>query len=320
MIRYFVSTCLCAFFISPSLAQNYPNRPIRVVIPFAPGGVSDLIVRAIADPLSKALGQPIVSDNRGGAGGTLAASQVAQSTPDGYTLMLGNGGNLAVAPSLYKNLSYDPQKAFAPIAQVARSQLVLVVAPSLPVSSLTDLIKLARSKPGQFTYASSGVGAGPHLAGELFKSLAGINLVHVPYKGSAPMVAALMGGEVNLGFDSIATSIPLVRTGRLKAIAVSGASRSSAAAEIPTMGEAGLPGYNYSSYFALVAPMATDINIKERLSGEVLKIVSSEEIRSQFQGLGLEPSPLTAAKLDEELRKERAKWATVIESARISVD
>ena len=306
--------------VSSSFAQDYPARPIRVVIPFAPGGVSDLIVRTVADPLAKILGQTIVSDNRGGAGGTVAASQVAQAAPDGYTLMLGNGGNLAVAPSLYKTLSYDPQKDFAPIALVARAQLVLVVPPSLPAQSVGDLLKLAKTKPGQLTYASSGVAAGPHLAAELLKSRAGIQMVHVPYKGSAPMLAALMGGQVDLGFDSIATSLPQVSAGRLKALAVSGASRSPLAPELPTVAESGLPGFNYSSYFAFVAPAATSASIRERLSREIVRIVGSPETQGQLQNLGLEASPLASAGLDEYLRKERALWASVIEVARISAE
>ena len=320
MIRKLLGLAIAIGLISSSFAQEYPTRPIRVVIPFAPGGVSDLILRTVADPLTKILGQSIVSDNRGGAGGTVAASQVAQAAPDGYTLMLGNGGNLAVAPSLYRNLSYDPQKDFASIALVARAQLVLVVPPSLPAQSVGELLKLAKTRPGQLTYASSGVGAGPHLAAELLKSRAGIQMVHVPYKGSAPMLAALMGGQVDLGFDSIATSLPQVSAGRLKAIAVSGGSRSPLAPELPTVAESGLPGFNYSSYFAFVAPAATSFSIRERLTREIVRIVDSVETRSQLQSLGLEASPIAAAGLDEHLRKERTLWASVIETARISAD
>jgi len=320
MIRHFL-TVIAAFASSvPVAAQEYPTRPIRIVIPFAPGGVSDLIVRAISDPLTKILGQPIVPDNRGGAGGTLAASQVAQSTPDGYVLMLGNGGNLAVAPSLYQSLSYDPQKDFASISMVARSQLLLVVPPSLPVTSVKDLIQLAKAKPGQMRFASSGVAAGPHLAGELLKSLAGVNITHVPYKGSAPMLTALIGGHVDMAFDSIATALPQVQSGRLKALAVSGDTRAPLAPDVPTVAEAGIPKFSYSSYFALVAPVGTPAKIAERLSREVTKVVDTKDFRDRLQALGLEAFPLSVADLDALLRRERSVWASVIQTAHIKIE
>jgi tripartite-type tricarboxylate transporter receptor subunit TctC len=274
----------------------------------------------MSDPLTKALGQPIVAENRGGAGGTLAASQVAQAAPDGHTLMLGNGGNLAVAPSLYKRLSYDPQKDFASIGMVARSQLLLVVHPSLPVTSVRELIELARKKPGQVNYASSGVGAGPHLAAELFKSLAGVNIGHVPYSGSAPMLAALMGGHVDIAFDSIATSLPHARAGRLRALAVSGDSRSPLAPDLQTVAQAGVPGFGYSSYFALVAPAKTPTKVLGRISSELMRVANSTEMRERLQALGLEASPLAAAELDGLLRKERSMWSTIVETAGIKVE
>ena len=224
-----------------AFGQGYPSRPIRAVIPYAPGGVSDLVLRSLSDPLAQRLGQPIVIENRGGGGGTVAAGQVARAAADGHLVMLGTGGNLAMAPSLYKSLSYDPQKDFAPIAMVARGQLVLVVHPSVPASSVRELVNLARTRPGQLNYASSGVGSPLHLAMELFKSLTHTEIVHVPYKGSAPMLADLAGGQVDIGFDSIATSLPHMQSGRLKGVAVSGEARSLAAPDLHTMAEAGVP-------------------------------------------------------------------------------
>jgi len=301
-------------------AQDYPTRPVRVVIPFAAGGVSDLILRTFSEPLSKTLGQSIVSDNRGGAGGTLAAEHVARSAPDGYTLMLGNGGNLAIAPSLYQALPYDPQRDFAPVAMVTRAQLVLVVHPVLPVSSVKDLVQLAKSKPGQLTYASSGVGAGPHLAAEMLKSFTGLNVVHVPYKGSAPMLASLMGGEVDMAFDAISTSLPHIRSGRLKGLAISGDVRSSLMPDLPTVMESGVPKFNYASFFALVAPAGTPSSITGRLSREIVRICETADVRKRLENLGLNPVPLAAAELDALLRKERTFWAGLIKSAQIKVE
>lgn len=320
MIRFSVAAIAALSLNAPAFAQEYPSRPIRIVIPFAPGGVSDLILRAVSDPLAKILGQSIVGDNRGGAGGTLAAGQVAKATPDGHTLMLGNIGNLAIAPSLYKSLPYDPQRDFAPIGMLARGQLVLVVPASSPIASVQDLVQLAKAKPGQLRFASSGAGAPPHLAGELLKSLAKVDLVHVPYKGSAPLLAALIGGHVDLAFDSIATSMQQVRAGRLKALAVSSEARALAAPDLPTVAEAGIPGFSCSSYFALVAPAGTQANVTERLSRGLGKVVASADVRSRLQDHGLEAYPLPPAELDALLRKQRSIWASVVESAGIKME
>jgi tripartite-type tricarboxylate transporter receptor subunit TctC len=314
-----IAVGFCAI-VQTAGAQGYPSRAIRVVIPFAPGGVSDLIARTIAEPLSKTLGQPVVYDNRGGAGGTLAANLVARAAPDGYTLMLGNVGNLAIAPSLYKGLSYDPQRDLAPIAMVARGQNALVVHPTLPVSSVKELVRLAKAKPGELKYASSGVGASPHLSAELFKFLAGVDIRHVPYKGSSPMLADLMGGQVELAFDNIATSLPHVKSGRLKVLAVSGSSRSPAAADIPTVEEAGIPGFVVNSYFAFAAPVATPTPVIDRLTGEITRIAVLPETQNRLLAVGLESMSLGRKPLDDTLRKERSTWARVIESAHIKIE
>jgi tripartite-type tricarboxylate transporter receptor subunit TctC len=301
-----------------AFGQGYPSRPIRAVIPYAPGGVSDLVLRSLSDPLAQRLGQPIVIENRGGGGGTVAAGQVARAAADGHLVMLGTGGNLAMAPSLYKSLSYDPQKDFAPIAMVARGQLVLVVHPSVPASSVRELVNLARTRPGQLNYASSGVGSPLHLAMELFKSLTHTEIVHVPYKGSAPMLADLAGGQVDIGFDSIATSLPHMQSGRLKGVAVSGEARSLAAPDLPTMAEAGVPGFKVTSFYAFVAPAATPKPIVERLSGAITALASSAEVRNRLVSAGLDPDVVASDQLGEVLRREQVFWAHVVRTAGIA--
>ena len=298
-------------------AQGYPSRPIRAVIPFAPGGVSDVVLRAISDPLTKRLGQPIVIENRGGAGGTLAAEQVAHGVADGHVVMLGTAGNLAMAPSLYKSLPYDPQKDFAPVAMVARGQFVLVVHPSVPAASVKALIDLGRTRPGQLNYASSGVGSPPHLAMELFKSLTGINTVHVPYKGSTPMLTDLTGGHVDMAFDSIATSLPHVQSGRLKGLAVTGENRSVAAPELPTVSEAGVPRFRVTSFYAFVAPAATPKPNVELLSHAITAIASTDEVRNRLVSAGLEPSVVGLDQLGDVIQRERMLWAEVVRTAGI---
>jgi tripartite-type tricarboxylate transporter receptor subunit TctC len=301
-----------------AFAQGYPSRPIRAVIPYAPGGVSDLVLRALSDPLAQRLGQPVVIENRAGGGGTIAAGQLARAAADGYLVMLGTGGNLAMAPSLYKSLPYDPQKDFAPIAMVARGQLALVIHPSVPASSVRQLVSLARTRPGQLNYASSGVGSPLHLAMELFKSVTQLNIVHVPYKGSAPMLADLAGGQVDMGFDSIATSLPHMQSGRLKGVAVSGEARSLAAPDLPTMAEAGVPGFRVSSFYAFVAPAATPKPIVERLSGAITALASTPEVRNRLVSVGLDPAVVGSDQLGEVLQRERMFWADVVRTAGIS--
>ncbi len=301
-----------------AFAQEYPSRPIRTVIPFAPGGVADIVLRTISEPLAQRLGQPVIIENRGGGGGTVAAEQVARAAADGHVLMLGTGGNLAMAPSLYKSLPYDPQKDFAPIAMVARGQLVLIVPPAVPAASVKDLVNLARARPGKLNYASSGIGSPLHLAMELFKSLTSIDPVHIPYTGSAPMLAALAGGQVDMAFDSIATSLPHMQSGRLKGLAVTGESRSAAAPSLPTVAEAGVPGFRVTSFYAFVAPAATPKPIVERLSRAITDLASTSEVRQRLVSAGLDSSVLGYEQLGDVLQRERMLWAEVVRTARIS--
>ena len=300
-----------------AVAQDFPTRPIRIVIPFAAGGVSDIVARAVAEPMSKALGQPIVIENKGGAGGTIAAMELSRAAPDGYTLMLGTAGNLAMAPSLYRSPGYDPQRDLSPVAGVARGQFVLVVNPKVPAASVRELIDLARTKPGALAYASSGTGAPPHLAGEMFKSLARIDIVHVPYKGSAPMMTDLIGGQTQLAFDSVATAMPHVRAGRLKALATTGTARAPATPELPTMVEAGIADYDLTSFYAVVAPAGTPPAIVSRLAAEIVRAANSAEVRERLTAAGLEPAALESGELGALMQRERARYAKLIAAAGI---
>jgi len=310
---------LMACWIVEAAGQGFPARPVRVVIPFAPGGVSDFVLRAVADPVGAALGQPLVADNRAGGGGTVAADHVARAAPDGYTLMLGTGGNLAMAPSLFKALPYDPQKDFTPLALIARGQFVLLAHPSVPAASPRELIALARKgDAAAIRYGSSGIGAPPHLAAELFKSLARIDMLHVPYKGSAPMLTDLVGGHIDVGFDSIATALPHVRGGRLRALAVSGEKRSLTVPELPTIGESGLPGFRLSSFYAFVAPAGTNAAASERLAQEILKAGASPAVAKRLVDVGLDPDPQGGDRLAELLRSERSAWAGIVREAGIT--
>lgn len=310
---------LMACWIAEAAGQGFPARPIRVVIPFAPGGVSDLVLRAVADPVGAALGQPLVADNRAGGGGTVAADQVARAAPDGYTLMLGTGGNLAMAPSLFKALPYDPQKDFTPLALVARGQFVLLVHPSVPAASPRELIALARkSDAASIKYGSSGIGAPPHLAGELFRSLARIDMLHVPYKGSAPMLTDLVGGHIDIGFDSVATALPYVRSRRLRALGVTGEKRSLAAPEFPTIAESGVPGFRLSSFYALVAPAGLNGSVRERLALEFVRAGALPAVSKRLVEVGLEPEPQGSDRLADLLRTERSVWADIVRDARIT--
>jgi tripartite-type tricarboxylate transporter receptor subunit TctC len=309
----------CTFCAQSAMSQQFPQRPIRVVVPFAAGGVSDIIVRAVSDPVGKALGQPIVIENRGGAGGTIGAEYVARATPDGHVLLLGAGA-LTLAPSLYKNLSYDPARDFAPVALAAKSSYVLAAHPVVPASSVKDLIQLAKSKPGQLRYASSGIGAGTHLTAELFKYMARVDILHVPYKGSAPMMADLIGGHVDIAFDSIGTAVSYVRSGKLKALAVTSASRSPILPEVRTVSESGLPSFETTAQFAFVAPQGTPAPIIERLSQEITRALNSTDAKSRLLAVGLEPATATPEQLASLLHRERFRWAAVVQSAGIRVE
>ena len=313
--------CLCVLFLTgaaaqTACAQNYPASPIRMIVPFPAGGNTDIVARAVGNKLSEYLGQSVIIENRGGAGGALGSEFVARSMPDGYTLLMVSASHV-INPSMVKKLPYDTVKDFAPISLVADVPAVLVVHPSLPAKTLKELIAIARAHPAQLNYASSGNGTVGHLSGELLKSMAKIKMEHVPYKGNAPAMTDLLGGHTQLTFSSMPSAMPHIKTGRLRALAMTGARRSSAAPDIPTMIEAGLPGFEVSSGFGLLAAAGTPRNIISRLNAQAVKSLQVQEVRERLASQGAEPVGNTPEQYDTYVRAEIAKWAKLVQEAGI---
>ena len=300
-----------------ALAQSYPSKPIRLIVSFAPGGGSDTSARIVAPKLTELVAQPVVVDNRPGASGNIATEIVARAQPDGYTLLWGFSTPLAVNPSLYKNLPFDVEKDLTPISLIATSQYILVVNPSVAANSVKELIAYIKSKPGQLTYASAGIGTPHHLAAELFKSRAGLEIVNVTYKGGGPAAVAVMSGEVNIHFGSFSSTLPFVRANRLRALALTGPMRSTEAPELPTMQEEGFPGFDVRSWFAILAPGATPKAIVTRLNRELLKVLALPDIKSLLKKTGVDPTGSTPQELAAHIKAERTLWARVIKDAGI---
>ncbi len=271
-----------------ALAQTYPSRPVRLIVPFAPGGGSDIIARVLAPHLSELLAQQVLIDNRPGAGTIIGAELAAKSPPDGYTLFLGITGTMAINPSMYRKLPYDPVRDFAAIGLVGTGPNVLVVHPSLPARSIPQLISIAKNYPGKLSYASAGTGGAPHLAGELFKSMAGIDMVHIPYKGAAPATTDLLAGQVQVMFAGLGAALPFVKTSRLRALGVAGAKRTRALPDVPAIAEY-LKGFEASTWFALFAPAGTPRPVIARLNAEVIKAMMLPPLEQQLASQGYEP-------------------------------
>lgn len=316
---------LMLFFVALSLpsallAQSYPAKPIRFVVPFPVGGIADVFARVIGQKFNDAWGQPVVVENRTGAGGNIAAELVAKSPPDGYTLVMGSIGTHSVNVSLFRKLPYNPVRDFAPVALVMEADGLLVVHPSVPVKTVKELIALARARPGQLTYASAGNGTASHLAGELFKMMAKVDMVHVPYKGNVPAITDLLGGQTSLLFATMPTVLPQVQAGRLRALAVTGPVRSPAAPELPSIAEAALPGYEVTNWIGIFAPAATPRDIVSKLNGETIRIMRAPEIQSRLLNEGAKSAAKTPEEFGAYVRAEIAKWAKVIQQAGIRVD
>ena len=297
-------------------AQSYPVKPVRVIAASSPGSGVDIVGRIVAQKLSDGLKQQVIVDNRAGAGGNLGAEIAAKAPPDGYTLFIGTPAH-AINPSLYSKLAYDLLRDFAPVSLLTTGQYILVVHPSLPAKSVKELIALARARPGQLNYASAGTGNATHLAGELFTSLTGTKLVHVPYKGSGPALVDVVGGQVQLMFSNLTAALPHVKSGRLRALAVTGEQRSSALPQYPTMMEAGVPGYVVSSWFGMLAPAGTPPEIIARLNAEIAKAMRTPDMKERLAGEGAEPKSSTPEALGRLLQTEVAQWAKVIKGAGI---
>ena len=304
---------------SIAFAQTYPSKPIRIVVPYPPGGFNDTLGRTLAAKFTEAWGQPSFVENKPGANTVIGVDHVAKSAPDGYTLLI-VAFPFAVTPSLLKNMPYDTVKDFAPIAWAAVSPNALVVNPGVPVKSVAELIALAKAKPGSLSYASTGNGSSNHISMELFKSLAGVDIVHIPYKGSGPAVTDLLGGQVHVMFDNAPNVMPHVRAGKLRALAMSGAKRSSFAPDIPTVAEAGVPGYEVAVWFGVVAPAGTPREIVQKLNAEVLKILAMPDVRERFQSQGVEPVGSTPEQFGEHIKSQMAKWAKVVQDAGVKAE
>jgi tripartite-type tricarboxylate transporter receptor subunit TctC len=300
-------------------ADTYPSKPIQLIVGYAAGGSTDIIARLVGQQLSEALGQPVVIENRPGAGATIASAQVARAEPDGHTIFMSTIAN-TINTSLYSKLPFNFATDFAPISLVATVPNVLVVNPAVPATSVKEFIALAKSKPGQINFASSGAGSSTHLNGELFNTVAQVKLVHVPYKGSAPAVGDLMSGQVESMFDNLSSSLPHVKAGKLRALAVTSARRSVAAPDIPTMAEAGLPDCEVTSWFALVAPAKTPKEIVARLNEVVRKILEQPAIKARLAELGADVAPSTPDALAELIASETGKWAKVVKAAGAKID
>ncbi|VTU35922.1 Argininosuccinate lyase [Variovorax sp. PBS-H4] len=298
----------------------FPERPLRLVVPFPAGGAADLMARGLAQHLGEQLGQQVVIDNRGGAGGTVACEIVARAPADGYTLLFGTMGTQAINPALYSKLRYDPLKDFAPIALTHITPRVLVVGPSVKARNVGELIVLARSKAGQLTYGSAGNGSSSHLSGALFESLAGVDLVHVPYKGSAPLLTDLLAGRVDATFDSYTVYEEHIKSGRVRALAVTSRTRMAALPQVPTLAEAGLPGYEVSNWLGVLAPAGTPKEVVTALHAAVIRAMSDAGMKRQLTALGIEPATSTPDEFSALIRSEIPKWARLVKTSGATVE
>jgi tripartite-type tricarboxylate transporter receptor subunit TctC len=302
------------------LAQVYPVKPIRLVLPYPPGGGSDTIARPLAQKMSEGLGQQVVVENRGGAGGNIGMEAVARSASDGYTLVFALTAQLAVNPGLYPKLPYDPIRDYAPITLLGSGGYILVVHPSLPVKSVKELVAFAKARPGQIAYSSSGNGSGGHLAVELFNNMAGIRMLHVPYKGGGPALMDMIAGQVQLLFATQLASWPHVQSGRIRALAVSTAKRPASLPNLPTVAEAGVPGFDAGVWYAVLAPAGTSREIVMRLNGEIARVLSQPDYRNLLVSNTIDPIGSPPEELARTIKSEIAKWAKVIKDAGVRVD
>ena len=318
-LAWILSGCLALVSLAAG-AQSYPSKPIRLVVPFPAGGSLDVVARAIGQKLADAWGQPVIVDNRPGAGGNIGADLVAKSAPDGYTILEGALSTHAVNVSLYSKMPYDPVRDFAPITLVAVTPNVLVLNPSVPANSVKELIAYAKAHPGKLSFGSGSNGSAGHLAGELFKMEAGVDMVHIPYKGAAPAMQDLLAGQTQLMFDNLANSMQYVRAGKLKALAVTTEHRSALVPELPTLAEEGLPGFDISTWWGFMAPAGTPKEIIAKWNAEVARILSTPEMKAFFAQQGAEPAPTTPDAFGAMIEREIAKYAKIVKASGAKVD
>ena len=313
-------TVLCFALAATAWAQPYPSKPIRIIVPFVPGGNVDITARTVAPALGDALGQPVVVENRPGAAGMVGAQAMIGSPADGYTLMMGSNSSLAVAPNLYPNWPYDPVKGIAPISNLAITPFVLVVKLGLPAPSLADFVKLAKEKPGQLSMASGGNGSSNHLVGELFQMMTGLKFSHVPYKGTGAALVDLAGGQVDLLFDQASSTVPNVRGGKIRALAVASSSRQSALPDTPTFAEAGLRDFEIDNFTGLVGPAGMPADAVARVHAAAVKALATPQVKERFASLGVQPVGNTPEQFGAVIREDLARWSKVIKSAGIKVE
>jgi len=304
-----------ALFVSSSHAQTYPAKSLRIIVGQTAGGISDLIARMVAQRFTESFKQTVVVENRAGAAGGIATEMAVKAAPDGYTLLLSSAGPIVINPGLYPRLGYDPQRDLSPITFIASSPLVLVVHPSVPAKTVTELIGLAKSQPDRLSYGSGGNGSPPHLTAELFKSMTGTRMTHVPFKGSAPSVIALVGGQVDLSFSTLAVTLPQVRAGRIRALAVTSQQRTASVPQLPTMAEAGLPGFESQQWFALFGPAALSKDIITRLNAEVARWLETPDVRARLATEGAETGKLSLDQFAAFIRTDAARWLKVIRAS-----
>ena len=314
------SALVSAFTGSAALAQAFPNKALRLICPFPPAGAVDIASRATANELQKLLGQPVTVENRPGAGGNLGGEVAARSAPDGYTLFMNTSGIHAINPMLYSKMGFDPAKDLIPVAPLVALNNVLVANPGFKVSSVKDLISQAKAAPGKITYASSGSGTSIHMSGELFKYLTGVDLLHIPYKGSAPAVTDLIGGQVNVMFDNIPSSLPHIKSGKLRAVATTGAKRDPALPDLPTIAESGVPGYEAGVWFGISVPAGTPREIVSKLNAESVKATQSPDFQKRMKDLGYLIIPGTPEQMAEMLKIEVARWTPVVKASGAKAD
>lgn len=298
-----------------AMAQAYPTKPIRLVVPLATGGTTDLIARMVAERMSPILGQPVIIENRGGAGGTIASNHVAKSEPDGYTLLMGTIGTAAIAPAMYASLPYDPEKDFEAVSLLTTGQFVLAVNPSVPAKTLGEFLNLAREKPGTLSYGSAGNGSTLHLGMELLKQNAGINVVHVPYRGSGPMVVALVGGEIQAGLPDIPSALPFIESGKLRPLAVTSADRSAILPDTPTLAESGFKDYSVTVWLGIYAPAGTPRAIVDKLNESIALAVQDENLKKRLAQIDSSVDISTPDEFAEFSTKERAKWKAIVDTS-----
>lgn len=304
---------------SSAFAQAWPTKQVSIVVPFPSGGTTDVLARAVGVELSKAIGQPVIVENKPGAGATLGADFVSKAKPDGYTILMG-AVHHTIATSVYKKLPYDFQKDLAPITTVALVPNVLVVNPNVPAKNVKELLDLAKAQPDKLTYGSNGNGTGQHLIGAQFESMGNVKILHVPYKGSAPLTTDLLGGQITMSFDTITPVLQNVKAGKLRALAVTTAKRSPALPDVPTLDESGLKGFNLGTWFGLLAPAATPADVVTRLNTEVVKIINSAEFRKKMDDIGAQPVGDTPAQMAKQIKDDTERFAKLVKDAKVTIE